>query len=93
MAKTAAETVRGAFDRARGRRALVHFLTTSAGGFAVYAVGSTADVETAYHVTVDPAGGFRCTCAPADQGRPACWHRAAAAAGRLDAIGALFDAA
>jgi hypothetical protein len=34
MSKMAAEMVRGAFQRARGRRALVHFLATSAGGFA-----------------------------------------------------------
>lgn len=79
MAKTASEMIRGAFDRARGRRPLVHFLTTNAGGFAVYAVGSTADVDTAYRVTVRDEQ-FRCTCAA--ELRPACWHRAAVASVR-----------
>jgi hypothetical protein len=79
MAKSAAEMVRGAFDRARGRRALVHFLATSAGGFAIYAVDSTADVDTAYRVTVRGAE-YRCTCAA--EPRPACWHRAAVASVR-----------
>jgi hypothetical protein len=81
MAKTAAEMVRGAFDRARGRRALVHFLATSAGGFAVYAVGLTADVDTAYRVAVR-GSAYRCTCAA--ELRPACWHRAAVATVRAN---------
>jgi activator of HSP90 ATPase len=74
MAKTEREMIGGAFERARGRQALVRFLTTSAGGFDVYAVGSTADVDQAYTVTVK-GSEFKCTC-PAEQ-RVACWHRAA----------------
>jgi hypothetical protein len=83
MAKSAAEVVRGAVDRARGRRALVHFLATSAGGFAVYAVGSTADVDTAYRMTVRGAA-YRCACAA--ELRPACWHRAAVAMVRANRV-------
>lgn len=75
MARTMAEMVRGAFDRARGRTALVRFLTTS-GGFDVYSVGSTASVDTSYAVTVSD-GRFVCTCPAADNGREACWHKAA----------------
>jgi hypothetical protein len=66
---TTAESVRGAFDRARGRRALVHFLATSAGGFATYVVGSTADVDTAYRVTVR-GSEFRYTCAAEAEAEP-----------------------
>jgi hypothetical protein len=76
MARTAAEVVKGAFGRARGRTAAVHYVATSAGGFAVYSVDSSQDTETAYRVTVR-AGQYRCTCPP--EMRPACWHRAAVA--------------
>jgi hypothetical protein len=79
MAKTAAEMVRGAFERARGRTAAVHYVGTSTGGFATYSVDSSACVENAYSVTVDVAGQFRCTCPASDSGKPACWHRAAVA--------------
>jgi hypothetical protein len=82
MAKTADEMVRGAFDRARERVALVHFLGKNAGGFEVYAVGSSTDPDTAYTVTVDGAGTFRCTC-PSET-RPACWHRAATHVRRMN---------
>jgi len=75
MAQTVEDAVRGAFLRARERTALAHFLTTNAGGYDVYAVGSSADPDTAYTVTVDRAEHYRCTC-PSET-RPACWHRAA----------------
>jgi uncharacterized Zn finger protein len=84
MAKTADEMnraavlqklIRGAFARARERVALAHYLTTNAGGYDVYAVGSSTDPDTAYTVTVDGAEQYRCTC-PSET-RPACWHRAA----------------
>lgn len=73
--KTTAEIISAAFARAQGRTAAVHYLHTSVGGYATYAVGSSASVETAYSVTVSPAGHYRCTC-PSEM-RPACWHRAA----------------
>lgn len=69
------QSIRGAFRRAAGRRATVHFVGVSAGGYAAYSVGSSRDVDTAYTVTVGPDGRFRCTC-PSET-RPACWHRAA----------------
>jgi len=97
MAKTAADTIRGAFERARGRGALVHFLATSTGGYDAYSVGSTADLDTAYTVTVLGAT-YRCTC-PAE-GNVACWHRAAVFNHRasreafgLPAVAATVDAA
>ena len=74
MAKTADEMIRGAFARARERVVLAHYLTTNAGGFDVYSVGSSADVDAAYTVTVR-GGEYRCTC-PSET-RVACWHRAA----------------
>jgi uncharacterized Zn finger protein len=79
MAKTAAEMVRGACDRARGRRPLVHFLAITPAGFAVYVVGSSGSVDSAYRVTVK-GDAFVCTCAA--ELRPACWHRAAVASVR-----------
>ena len=81
---TANEAIRAAFERARGRTALVHYVTTSAGGFAVYSVGSTMDPDTAYTVTVR-GDEYRCTCAGAH--RPACWHRAAVATERASRRG------
>jgi hypothetical protein len=75
MAKTADEMIRGAFARARERVALAQFLRTNAGGYDVYSVGSSADPDSAYRVTVDRAERYRCTC-PSET-RPACWHRAA----------------
>src|SRR5262245_42489844 len=86
MAKSAAEMTRGAFQRARGRSALVHYLATSAGGFAVYAVGSTADPDHGYRVTVR-GSEFRCTCPAADGGQVACWHRAIVASVRANRQG------
>ena len=74
MAKTAAEMIQGAIERSRRRQALVHFLTTNAGGYAVYSVGSTADPDAAYTVTVR-GNDFLCTCP--SEARIACWHRAA----------------
>lgn len=74
MAKTEREMIGGAFERARGRQALVRFIETTAGGFDVYGVNSTADVDQAYTVTVR-GNEFKCTC-PSEQ-RVACWHRAA----------------
>ena len=82
MAKTADEMIRGAFARARERTALAHFLTTNAGGYDVYAVGSSTDPDTAYTVTVDRAERYRCTC-PSET-RAACWHRAAVAVRRAN---------
>ena len=76
MAKSAAEMTRGAFQRARGRSALVHYLATSVGGYAVYAVGSTADPDHGYRVTVR-GDSYACSCPAADGGHPACWHRGA----------------
>jgi uncharacterized Zn finger protein len=75
MAMTEQQAILGAFKRAAGRRAAVRFVGTSNGGYAVYAVGSSEDVDRSYRVTVDPDGVFRCTC-PSEL-RPACWHRAA----------------
>lgn len=75
MAKSAAEIISGALARAQGRTAAVHYLSTSAGGYAIYSVDSSKSVENAYTVTVSPAGQYRCTC-PSEL-RPACWHRAA----------------
>src|SRR5439155_18010085 len=86
MARTAAEMITGALERARGRSALVHYLVTSAGGFATYAVGSTTDVDSAYRVTVR-SEEYRCTCPAADAGRDACWHRAAVAVVRVSRVG------
>ena len=82
MAKTAAEMVQAAIDRARGRTAAVHYVGTSAGGYDVYAVGSSTDPDTAYTVTVDRAERYRCTC-PSET-RAACWHRAAVAVRRAN---------
>lgn len=73
-AMTPAASIKAAFDRARGRAALVHFLATSAGGYDAYAVGSTCSVDTAYTVTVLGAD-YRCTCQA--EANVACWHRAA----------------
>lgn len=75
MAKTATEAIRAAFQRARGRRPLVHFLTQNAGGFACYVVGSAESTDSAYRVTVK-AGEYWCCCPAGDVGRP-CWHAAA----------------
>src|SRR5262245_53053198 len=75
MAKTAAELVTGALERARGRSVLVHYLATSVGGDATYAVGSADPVDAAYRVTCK-AGEYRCTCPAGDAGRR-CWHQAA----------------
>src|SRR6266540_3802011 len=83
MAKTADEMIRGALERARERVALAHYLTTNAGGYDVYAVGSSTDPDTAYTVTVDRAEHYRCTC-PSET-RPACWHRAAVHVRRMNA--------
>jgi hypothetical protein len=52
VTKTAAEMVQAAIDRARGRTAAVHYVGTSAGGYATYSVGSSQDTDTAYRVTV-----------------------------------------
>jgi hypothetical protein len=75
MAKTAAEMVTGALERARGRSVLVHWLGTSAGAFATYVVCSAESVDSAYRVTVK-AAEYRCTCPAGDVGRR-CWHQAA----------------
>jgi uncharacterized Zn finger protein len=77
MAKTASEMIQTAIARASGRTAAVHFITVTPAGYAVYSVGSSQDVETAYSVTVSPAGAYRCTC-PSEM-RAACWHRAGVA--------------
>jgi hypothetical protein len=77
MAMTEQQLIHGAFRRAVGRTAAVHFVGTSAGGYATYVVGSSRDVEAGYRVTVDLAGVYRCTC-PSEL-RPACWHRGAVA--------------
>ena len=84
MAKTAADITRGAFRRAIGRTSAVHFLGTTTGGFAVYSVDSSRDVDSAYTVTVR-GDHYRCTC-PSEH-RPACWHRAAVAAVRASRSG------
>jgi SWIM zinc finger len=84
MAKTADEMIRAAFQRARERSSAVHFVGLSSGGFAVYAVGSSRDVDTAYAVTVKD-DAYRCTC-PSEH-RPACWHRAAVASLRASRRG------
>jgi uncharacterized Zn finger protein len=76
MAKTAAEITKGAFQRALGRTAAVHYVGTTTGGFAVYSVDSSRDADSAYTVTVR-GEHYRCTC-PSEL-RPACWHRAAVA--------------
>jgi hypothetical protein len=75
VTKTAAETVTGAMERARGRSALVHWIGRSAGGFACYVVCSAESVDSAYGVTFK-AGEYRCTCPAGDVGRR-CWHQAA----------------
>lgn len=84
MAMSAIDITRNAFRRAMGRTSAVHFLGTTTGGFAVYAVDSSQDTDTAYSVTVR-GDHFRCTC----QGglRSACWHRAAVAAVRASRVG------
>jgi hypothetical protein len=74
MAMSEAQLIQGAFRRAAGRGAAVHFVATTSGGFDVYSVGSSKDVDTAYAVTVR-GDEYRCTC-PSEL-RPACWHRAA----------------
>src|SRR5262245_12608820 len=84
MAKSAAEVNRRAFARARGRSALVHYLATSVGGFAVYAVGSTDDPDHGYRVTVRD-NSYVCTC-PSEE-RVACWHRAIVASVRANRQG------
>ena len=90
MAKTEREMIGGAFERARGRQALVHFIETTSGGFDVYAVGSTQDVDQAYTVTVK-GSEFKCTC-PSEQ-RVACWHRAAVCVRRAnDRVRAEYEA-
>jgi hypothetical protein len=81
---TAAEMVRAAFERARGRSALVHWLDFDAEGAGTYAVGSSTDVEVAYTVRVLD-GAFFCDCPSA--ARPACWHRAAVAQLRASRAG------
>lgn len=68
------DSMRLALLRARSRLGAVRFAGTSTGGFDTYHVGSSQDVETAYRVTVDPDGVYRCTC-PSEL-RPACVHRA-----------------
>src|SRR4051812_24589430 len=75
MAKSAAEMVTGALERARGRSALVHWIGRSAGGFACYVVCSAESVDGAYRVTFK-AGEYRCTCPAGEAGRR-CWHQAA----------------
>ena len=85
MAKSIDEMVRGAFARARGRSAAVHYIETSQAGYAVYSVDSSASTDTAYRVTVSPSGAYACTC-PSET-RPACWHRAAVAQVRANRMG------
>lgn len=75
MTDTEISQVRGAFQRARGRASLVHYIVTTGLGYDVYSVSSVADVDTAYSVTVID-GTYRCTCPAADNGAIACWHRA-----------------
>jgi hypothetical protein len=85
MAKTAAEMVRGALERAQGRGALVHWLGRNAGDGAVYAVASAESVDLAYRVTYK-AGAYRCCCPAGEQERP-CWHKAAVYAVRATRYG------
>lgn len=75
--RTVEQTIRAAFERARGRTAAVHFVNTTPAGYAVYSVDSSASTDVAYSVTVSPTGLLTCTCPAADNGRGACWHRAA----------------
>jgi hypothetical protein len=75
MARTADEIIRVAFERARGRSALVHRTGGTPVGYAVYSVGSSTDPDSAYRVTVSPDEQYASVC-PSEI-RPACWHRCA----------------
>jgi hypothetical protein len=91
LAKTAAEMVKSALERARGRSGLVHWIGRSAGGFAAYAVASAESVDVAYRVTLK-AGEYRCCCPAGDAGRRG-WHAGAVYAVRANrhAWGLLAD--
>jgi hypothetical protein len=81
MAMTEEAQIRGAFDRARSRLALVHFIQTTEAGYDLYAVGSSTDVDSGYVVCVRE-NVYTCTCQ--SELRPACWHRAAVAIRRAN---------
>jgi len=81
---TESDSVRAAFDRARTRLGLVHFLRRTASGAELYAVGSCSDLDNAWTVVVD-AAGYRCSCPAGAHARSACWHRAAVHVKRANA--------
>lgn len=80
---TTEQMVKGAFDRARGRRATVSYRYTTQHGTAVYIVDSATNTDEAYTVTVllkprqeRVTGRYGCTCHSGARNRP-CWHIAA----------------